>query len=169
MLAAVITALSLLPDGSALSKRGCVTRRAAALGGLFTSLASPAQPSYAFDNGVPEMALYKMQKKIPGTTTPTKVGLQSDGKLATCDYAPNCFSTSGDEQHLLEVWRPKAADAMDELLATVKSYPPGQTGIDGGGWRIVSSTPSYLYVQFESLKSVCTQDRSLKKAIASRS
>ena len=36
----------------------------------------------------------------------------------------------------------------------ISSYPPGQRGVDGGGWKIVSEEMSadnaYTYVQFES-------------------
>jgi len=120
------------------------------------------------------MARFKNEKKsgvdIPLYTPNNKkpLGLQDNGMLATCNDDPNCFSTSGGSKNLLEVWSPKAGDAqpgdaMGELLATLKAYPPGQNGaclspggssscIDGGGFQIVSSTPSYLYVQFESLK-----------------
>jgi uncharacterized protein (DUF1499 family) len=98
------------------------------------------------------MALYSLQKKYPGKAP--AIGLGADGTLATCDYAPNCFSTSGDENHLLPLWKAKAAgSAMSELVTTVKAYPPGQGGVDGGGFKIVSATPTYLYVQYESLKS----------------
>jgi len=119
------------------------------------------------------MARFKNEKKsgvdIPLYTPNNKkpLGLQDSSKLATCNEDTNCFSTSGSK-NLLEVWSPKAgdaqaADAMGELLATLKAYPPGQNGactspggasscIDGAGFQIVSSTPSYLYVQFASLK-----------------
>ena len=41
---------------------------------------------------------------------------------------------------------------MAQLLEVVKAYPPGQGKVDGGGFRIVTATPEYLYVQYESLK-----------------
>eukprot|EP00966_Prymnesium_polylepis_P134199 3102123-Prymnesium_polylepis.1 len=60
-----------------------------------------------------------MQTKNPGTQP--ALGLQGNGKLAQCDYEPNCFSTSGDETHQLTPWRPKAgSSAMGELLDTIK-------------------------------------------------
>ena len=82
------------------------------------------------------MANYKNEKKsgkeIPLYTGNNKkpLGLQDNGKLQICPDAPNCFSTSSDSQkNLLEVWSPKAGgDAMGELLAAVKAYPPGQSG-----------------------------------------
>ena len=87
------------------------------------------------------------------------------------DASPQCFSTSGDsKKNLLQVWSPQAGgDAMGELLAAVKAYPPGQNGacfapggpsscVDGGGFQIVESRPNYLYIQFESLKSAFIDD-----------
>lgn len=98
------------------------------------------------------MAQYKTLTKNPGKQ-PASLGLQDNGKLSTCDYAPNCFSTSGDETHLLKLWKPKvSSDAMKDLLETIKAYPPGQARIDRGGFSIVTAKPDYLYVQFESLK-----------------
>jgi uncharacterized protein (DUF1499 family) len=112
-------------------------------------------PAAAFENGLAEdMAKFKDKPKFPGTA-PATLGLRgSTGKLATCDDAPNCFSTSGDAAHLLQPWEPNkpAADAMAELLETIKAYPPGQSKIDKGGFSIIAARPDYLYAQFESLK-----------------
>ena len=100
--------------------------------------------------------MYAKNPKVPGQKPP--LGLQEKtGKLGVCDFSPNCFSTSGDETHLLTRWKPKAgisaADAMDELLDAIKAYRPGQSGVDGGGFKIIEQqATSYLYVQFESLK-----------------
>ena len=108
-------------------------------------------PAIAFDNGITDMPLYRTQPKNPGTRP--ALGLQSNGKLAKCDYAPNCFSTSGNESHLLKLWKPKAgSNAMGELLETIEAYPPGQARIDKGGFSIITASANYLYVQFESLK-----------------
>ena len=178
---AMLTALILLPSCACLrpgpgpKRAPGITRRAAGCGLFAAALASSPQSSLAFDNGVPEMARFKNEKKsgvdIPLYTPNNKkpLGLQDSSKLATCNEDTNCFSTSGSK-NLLEVWSPKAGDAqagdaMGELLATLKAYPPGQNGactspggasscIDGAGFQIVSSTPSYLYVQFASLKYV---------------
>ena len=176
---AMLTTLSLLPDSCgcmrlpATPKRTTgITRRAAGCG-LFVAALTSSQSCSAFENGVPEMSMFKDEKKsgvdIPLYTPNNKrqLGLQDNAKLAACGDAPNCFSTSADDsQHMLEVWSPRAGDAMGELLSTLKAYPPGQNGacltpggssscIDGGGFKVVTSTPSYLYVQFESLKYVC--------------
>ena len=122
--------------------------RRLATAGLLSTLAGPAT---AFENGIPDMALYSNLTKSPGAQP--ALGLQRNGKLAICDYAPNCFSTSGDDAHLLKPWRPKAgSDAMAELVETIRAYPPGQDRVDGGGFSIVTARADYLYVQFESLK-----------------
>ena len=97
------------------------------------------------------MAQYRTLTKYPGRQP--ALGLQADGKLAVCDYEPHCFSTSGDEAHLLKLWRSGAgSNAMGDLVETIKAYPPFQGRIDGGGFKIVTARADYLYVQFESLK-----------------
>ena len=64
---------------------------------------------------------------------------------------------SGDKNHLLELWKPPKKfsnnkDIMNELLDIIKSYPPGQSRINKGGFSIIKYTPNYIYVQFESMK-----------------
>ena len=103
------------------------------------------------------MAEYRKKSKLAGWSMypgiqPT-LGLQANGKLETCTYEPHCFSTSGDNEHQLKLWRPKAgSNAMSELLETVKVYPPFQARVDGGGFKIITASSDYLYVQFESLR-----------------
>ena len=48
--------------------------------------------------------------------------------------------------------------ALDDVKQAVDAYPPGQGGIDGGGFKIVTlrlpesaNDVGYIYVQFESL------------------
>ena len=97
------------------------------------------------------MAKYANYTKRPGLQP--ALGVQTNGKLGKCSYEPNCFSSSGDEAHLLRPWKPTAGgDAMDDLMEAINSYPPGQGGIDRGGFTIVTARADYLYVQFESLK-----------------
>ena len=155
--ATLVGAMALLPlppgrsiplsDGTAPTS----ARRRMAAAGLLSTLVAGLRPATAFDNGIEEMAQYRTRIKYPGKQP--DLGLQGDGKLAACDYSPNCFSTSGDESHLLPLWRPQAgSNAMGELLATIKAYPPFQKRADGGGFSIVTAKDDYLYVQFESLK-----------------
>ena len=50
-----------------------------------------------------------------------------------------------------------------QLVAAVEAYPPGQGGIDGGGFKIVEADAArgYLYAQFESLKNGYVDDLEL--------
>ena len=41
---------------------------------------------------------------------------------------------------------------MATVLEVINAYKPGQGGIDQGGFKVIKSTPDYLYVQFESGK-----------------
>jgi uncharacterized protein (DUF1499 family) len=82
--------------------------------------------------------------------------------LKSCNYAPNCFSSSipldGDPDHSIPPWiYPKDKSlsmAMEDIYNVIQNYPPGQGNIDGGGFDIKTYDPKngYIYVQFESLK-----------------
>jgi uncharacterized protein (DUF1499 family) len=82
------------------------------------------------------------------------------GILKECDNYPHCFSTTYTEGidtgiHDLQPWSFSGKDpatAFKEVVETVEAYPPGQNGIDGGGWKIDRQEPTYLYVMYESLK-----------------
>ena len=152
----IVAALGLLPSNGVApcqatspAGRTLPTRRLAATGLLSTLIFG--HQAAAFENGIPEMAEYTSRVKYPGSQ-PT-LGLRDNGKLTTCTDAPNCFSTAGDEDHLLPLWKSQlGSDAMGELLETIKAYPAYQARIDGGGFSIVTARADYLYVQFESLK-----------------
>jgi uncharacterized protein (DUF1499 family) len=82
--------------------------------------------------------------------------------LKPCGAAPNCFSSSlaaeEDPDHSIPAWKyPSGYDqrrAFEELQTVIQSYPPGQSGVDGGGFEIKTfdATKGYMYVQFEALK-----------------
>jgi uncharacterized protein (DUF1499 family) len=81
--------------------------------------------------------------------------------LKGCNVAPNCFSSSlnvvEDPDHSIPSWTSNTASVENtfaQLKAVVEAYPPGQNGVDGGGFAIQSYDPKrgYLYVQFEALK-----------------
>lgn len=124
----------------------------------------------AFENAIPDAARYKNRNS---GTLPTDLGLKvrklnkfdkSDGPvLKECGFGPNCFSTTGDPDDpnlttLISPWKiPKGvtkADAFAQLEQAVRAYPPGQNGVDGGGFvvKTASAADGYLYCQFESLK-----------------
>uniref|UniRef100_A0A7S2S9B5 DUF1499 domain-containing protein n=1 Tax=Rhizochromulina marina TaxID=1034831 RepID=A0A7S2S9B5_9STRA len=124
----------------------------------------------AFPNAMPEAAKFSDRPKKRGPE-PKDIGLSvrslnmegdlSDGPvLKGCKSSPNCFSTSGDPQFdvpsLITPWKPPATQSKEatvaQLLKTIESYPPGQQGVDGGGFKVVKSKEGYIYTQFESLK-----------------
>lgn len=137
---------------------------------------SPNRPASAFENAVPEAKNYADRPKRPGRppkdlgvslrTTEGQDNLESVTVLGlrTCDGNPNCFSTTGDYEladrvqkgvdFLIAPWRPPPddKDPLATVAAVVRAYPPGQSGIDGGGFAVKTETTSYLCVQFESLK-----------------
>lgn len=131
-----------------------------------------AAPALAFDNRLPpdEIMLKYPTPKTPGPA-PRNLGIAADGTLRPCDDGkPHCFSSSrpasedddGDlpgGEWLIEPFRYKdrsAETAYAELREAILEYPPGQDGIDGGGWRIIKESEQagvrYVYVQFESLR-----------------
>mmetsp|Transcript_30474 Transcript_30474/g.50480 ORF Transcript_30474/g.50480 Transcript_30474/m.50480 type:complete len:273 (+) Transcript_30474:62-880(+) len=169
-MATLVTALGMIPSNASPSRptiaRGDGVppmpkiydrRRRLAAAGLLSTFVAGLHPANAFENGINEMAQYRTQAKLAGWSTypgtQPMLGLQGNGKLASCNYELNCFSTSGDDSHLLKQWRPKAgSNAMGDLMEAVKAYPPFQARIDGGGFKIITASSDYLYVQFESLR-----------------
>ena len=110
--------------------------------------------------------------KNPGPK-PTDIGLKPDGQLRPClDGKPHCFSSStvvGEYKAninqvgsgwIVQPWRFKSitvAGAFSDLKEVLAAYPPGQNGIDKGGFAIISQKfpesaddSAYLYAQFES-------------------
>merc|ERR1712129_670883 len=133
----------------------------------------PAAPESAdaFENALPEVSKFTQERK--SGVQPTDLGLKvrklgkfadmSDGPvLKGCGNGPNCFSTTGDEDDpgtlatLLKPWKvpsgKQPSEAVAQLKDLISAYPPGQNGVDGGGFKIVQTTDDYLYAQFESLK-----------------
>lgn len=83
--------------------------------------------------------------------------------LKGCTAAPNCFSSSLpssiDPSHSIPpfVWPAgqNQEQAFQTLNEVIMAYPPGQNGVDGGGFQVQkldASKTGYMYVQFESLK-----------------
>mmetsp|Transcript_66056 Transcript_66056/g.123209 ORF Transcript_66056/g.123209 Transcript_66056/m.123209 type:complete len:282 (+) Transcript_66056:32-877(+) len=125
--------------------------------------------AHAFENALPDVA--KFQNNRNAGNQPKDLGLAvrqlnkfdtTDGPvLKECGYGPNCFSTTGDVEDpfissLIPRWQippsKSIRDAMAQLEELVRTYPPGQNNVDGGGFQVMSVTDNYLYAQFESLK-----------------
>mmetsp|Transcript_62170 Transcript_62170/g.158083 ORF Transcript_62170/g.158083 Transcript_62170/m.158083 type:complete len:271 (-) Transcript_62170:55-867(-) len=132
---------------------GRPARRGLVAASLLTTVAlgAPAE-SWAFANRFEEVK----GPKRPGVQPP---GVGQGGPLVGCGNAPNCFSSAPgtDEDHFLTPWRFSSggvATAFADIASIVRAYPPGQRGIDGGGFEIKRSDAQsgYLYVQFEALK-----------------
>jgi uncharacterized protein (DUF1499 family) len=157
-----------------------ITTAAAALSPLL--LFSSPQPVHAFTNAIPESKKYGDRPKRKGTPpkdlgvlSRTTEGIDTSitsQRLRTCDGNPNCFSTTGDVlledrqmygvDFLIPEWVPpiNKDDNYDEsrkysietIASVMKTYEPGQGGIDGGGFKLINEKDYYLYYQFEALK-----------------
>ena len=161
--------LASLRGASALLPSSCPparTRRELLVGAAAAAAFVPRPHALAFENSLPLPDTSLPRKPGPA---PTDLGIQrQSGNLKPClDTKPHCFSTASIEEFddlvydqyvgdpgLLQPWTfTKGRDAaMVDVLAAIKAYPPGQSGVDGGGWKIVKQQPSYVYVQFESLR-----------------
>ena len=156
------------PRHSSGSRRALLQNLAPALAGLAGVL-----PASAFENRLPVDEV-ELKYKTPRTKgpKPTDLGPRAGGLLKPCtDGKPHCFSTSPvtfDDSDLYEadsgpaeewlvspfIFQKPLAEAVADLRAAIAAYPPGQSGIDGGGFSTVSDkvseTGAYIYVQFES-------------------
>lgn len=140
-------------------------RRALLLaGGVLAGQVAAVGPAAAFENRVVGVDLVPGLKGKPyGASTPVPAGVGEAAQLRGCPSTeevarppPNCFSTaapkpSGDDELYWTApfsFKGKSAkQAMDDLLEVAQAYPPGQAGIDAGGWKIVKRTDNYLYMQ----------------------
>ena len=90
--------------------------------------------------------------------------------LKHCGGAPNCFcstdSLEDDPEHSIPAWiwpEDLGSDkekAFQQLVDVLNAYQPGQSNVDGGGFKIIASDPKkgYIYTQFESLKNGYVDD-----------
>jgi len=82
--------------------------------------------------------------------------------LKSCGPGPDCFCSTipDDPDHAIPAWQwPATYDndpsrAFEDLTQVLQSYPPGQNGVDGGGFQIqvMDGQKGYAYVQYEALK-----------------
>mmetsp|Transcript_6913 Transcript_6913/g.16158 ORF Transcript_6913/g.16158 Transcript_6913/m.16158 type:complete len:257 (-) Transcript_6913:35-805(-) len=152
-------------SGSTISRRDVVS----SFGGLSVfALFHPA--ANAFDNKISDK--YDDRPKQRGGK-PKDIGVAKRQDIAGEDYiglqhckpngAPNCFCSTenaeDDAEHSIPawVWPESLGDkkaAFQQLAEVVNAYEPGQSNIDGGGFKIITNDPEkgYIYAQFESLK-----------------
>ncbi|EKX42639.1 hypothetical protein GUITHDRAFT_141055 [Guillardia theta CCMP2712] len=123
-----------------------------------------ALPAFAFENRIVD--LRPELDGVPyGARTAVPEGVGEGTALKGCPPpfkaarpAPNCFSSfidpKKDRDHYYKPFKynKDEKEAMNELLAAVKAYPPGQANIDAGGWKLVRNDDRYIYVQYESGK-----------------
>ncbi len=84
--------------------------------------------------------------------------------LKHCGAAPNCFCSTDnledDPDHNIPAWvwpQDLGTDkqkAFAQLTEVINAYEPGQSNVDGGGFKVITNDAKngYMYVQFESLK-----------------
>jgi len=82
--------------------------------------------------------------------------------LKHCGAAPNCFVSTDniedDPDHNIPSWKwPEEygndrEKAFAQIVSAINIYEPGQSNIDGGGFKIIANENGYMYAQFESLK-----------------
>lgn len=162
----------LQPRPAAGSRRTAL-RRAVLAPLLIAAVLPAALPAAAFENRLPPDQM-ELKFKTPRTAGPKPIGIgpQSAGGLKPCtDGKPHCFSTSPEQFEDNDLFnadygqtaewlvppfkfsKPLAA-ALADVKAAIAAYPPGQSGIDGGGFKVTSESSSaeqaYVYVQFES-------------------
>jgi uncharacterized protein (DUF1499 family) len=130
-------------------------------------LATMTYPAVAFENRISNQ--YDDRPKQRGSM-PSDLGIRMRKDmvgepylgLKPCGTAPNCFVSTDpdsdiDPEHYIPAWKWPSSiksfvEAIDDIEKLVLSYPPGQQNIDGGGFKIMTRKPDYLYVHFESLK-----------------
>jgi uncharacterized protein (DUF1499 family) len=149
------------PPGGSSTRRGFLAAVAVAV-----TVTAPITNAKAFPNALPEAAKYSDRPKRPGPQ-PKDLGVGARGRndedepivgLKGCGAAPNCFSTTGDEEidrfTLIPALVPPASERqpMSAIKEVVLGYTPGQSNVDGGGFELVQASDDYIYAQFESLK-----------------
>ena len=164
VLAAICGADAMRPPTRFRARAASIARRDA----LSVAILAVPGAARAFENSLPLPATKSAPLPRKPGPAPKDIGLQkATGALRPClDTKPHCFSTASiaafDEALLDEyvgdvglmapwTFEKSRADAMRDVVAAIGAYPPGQAGIDGGGWRVVKQAPDYVYVQFESL------------------
>jgi uncharacterized protein (DUF1499 family) len=159
------------PSPSSLSRRDAFASLVWTAASFLAVTAVHPEPASAFPNKISNKYDDRPKRRGP---KPKDLGVSDerttiDGYdtyvgLKGCGPAPNCFSSTitadDDVDHSVPafVWPKEYGSskekAMNELVDVLKSYPPGQNGVDGGGFEIQAADvgKGYVYVQYESLK-----------------
>eukprot|EP00522_Entomoneis_paludosa_P007759 CAMPEP_0172443128 /NCGR_PEP_ID=MMETSP1065-20121228/3432_1 /TAXON_ID=265537 /ORGANISM="Amphiprora paludosa, Strain CCMP125" /LENGTH=238 /DNA_ID=CAMNT_0013193237 /DNA_START=128 /DNA_END=844 /DNA_ORIENTATION=+ len=140
------------------------------LGGIVSSafLLQNVPPARAFENKISNKYDDRPKRRGPlpkdlGVSNRLTIEYDEYLGLKTCGPAPNCFSSTipveEDPDHSIPAWSwpESVADpktAFIQLNEVLQSYPPGQNGVDGGGFSIKAADPDkgYTYVVYEALK-----------------
>ena len=105
-----------------------------------------------------------LQPNDLGVLPRTDLGGEEYLGLKHCGAAPNCFCSSDkledDPDHSIPAWiwpqeyGSDLSKVFAELTAVINAYQPGQSNVDGGGFKIITNDAKngYMYIQFESLK-----------------
>ena len=139
-----------------------------------------ADSAFAFDNRISTKYDDRPNRRGP---KPTDLGVGPRKDIVGDEYiglkhcnangAPNCFCSTenpeDDPEHSIPAWvwpsefGNDKAKAFQQLVEAVNSYEPGQGNVDGGGFKVITSSPEkgYIYVQFESLKNGYIDDMEL--------
>ena len=183
MASSMSNGLPMMPNAAA---KTCI---AAAL--LLGFVLPPVESVRAFDNAVPNTF---SSPKSPGPKPTNLGLDKSGKLRTCSKPSPNCFSTTpdrlsaddededdadasastsasawgADDIHAIPRWHfstgTTPAQAYAALGAALSAYTPGQQGIDGGGFKVVTSDLDrrYYYAQFESLRRGYIDDLELR-------
>jgi len=156
------------PNNNRYSEGGSVSRQDVFKAGFATGfallIASP-ETAFGFDNKVASFDRPKRKGPKPNDLGVMKrmdiVGEEYVG-LKHCGAAPNCFVSTDDAEddpdHYVPSWQwpeeygDDPEKAFAQLSTTINAYKPGQSNIDGGGFKIIANEKGYIYTQFQSLK-----------------
>lgn len=180
MLSLALGANGLVEPKPKVNDVGNVSRRniLSTLGGVSAfSLFNTNVVASAFDNKI--STKYDDRPKQRGGK-PGDLGILSRQNISGEDYkglkhckpngAPNCFcsteSIDDDPEHSIPPWIwPESLGndrktAFRQLAEILNAYEPGQSNIDGGGFKIITNDAEkgYIYAQFESLKNGYVDD-----------
>ena len=135
--------------------------------GTATAVIGSTLPAYAFENKISNKYDDRPKRRGPlpkdlGVGTRLTIDNDEYQGLKVCGPAPNCFSSTipaeEDPDHSIPAFAwPDQLDqkqAFEQLYEVLKAYPPGQSGVDGGGFAIqkYDADKGYIWVIYEALK-----------------